>query len=71
MKKSSSRLPAMAALAMGLGTPAHAEDWKVVGQFGGFSVAKAHEIDKLRSLARFVRQITAEPFSTRIRGIAK
>jgi hypothetical protein len=49
MRKSADRLLAMAALAMGFGfgAPAHAEDWKIVGQFGGLSVAKAHEIDKM------------------------
>lgn len=48
MQKSSNRLFATAALAMslGLGMPAHAEDWKVVGQFGWFGVGKAYEIER-------------------------
>ena len=48
MKKFSNRLFTLAGLALsfGLGTPAHAEDWKVVGTFGWFGVGKAYEIDK-------------------------
>ena len=48
MQKSSNRLFATAALAMslGLGMPVHAEDWKVVGQFGWFGVGKAYEIER-------------------------
>ena len=48
MHKSSNRLLATAALVMsvGLGTPAHAEDWKVVGQFGWYGVGKAYEIER-------------------------
>ena len=33
-------------MSVGLGTPAHAEDWKVVGQFGWFGVGKAYEIER-------------------------
>lgn len=48
VKKSSNHLVTLAGLALsfGLGTPAHAEDWKVVGTFGWFGVGKAYEIDK-------------------------
>jgi hypothetical protein len=48
MQKSSNRLFATAALAMSLGPgmPAHAEDWKVVGQFGWFGVGKTYEIER-------------------------
>ena len=48
MKKSSYRVFTLAGLALpfALGTPAHAEDWKVVGTCGWFSVGKAYEIDK-------------------------
>jgi len=48
MKKSSNRLFAVAALAMGFGlaNPVHAEDWKAVGSFGWFAVGKAYEVDK-------------------------
>ena len=43
MKESSNRLLAAAVLAMGFGfgTPAHAQDWNAVGQFGWFAVGKA------------------------------
>lgn len=34
------------AAALGLGFPAQAEDWKVVGQFGWFGVGKAYQIEK-------------------------
>jgi hypothetical protein len=48
VKKSSYRVFTLAGLALpfALGTPAHAEDWKVVGTCGWFSVGKAYEIDK-------------------------
>ncbi len=48
VEKSSWRLFAVAALArgFGVGTPAHAEDWKAVGQFGWLAVGKAYEIEK-------------------------
>jgi hypothetical protein len=31
---------------IGLGFPAHAEDWKAVGQFGWFGVGKAYPLEK-------------------------
>jgi hypothetical protein len=31
---------------IGLGFPAHAEDWKAVGQFGWFGVGKAYQLEK-------------------------
>ena len=33
-------------MSLGLGMPAHAEDWKVVGQFGWFGVGKTYEVEK-------------------------
>ena len=38
----------VAALVMGpgLSAPAHAQDWKVTGQFGAFGVGKVYQIDK-------------------------
>jgi len=35
-----------AGAALALSVPAHAEDWKVTGEFGWFGVGKAYEIDK-------------------------
>ena len=42
------RLGAVVTLAMSIafGTPAQAQDWKVVGQFGWFAVGKTYEIEK-------------------------
>jgi hypothetical protein len=37
---------AAVAAALGLGTPAHSEDWKPVGEFGSFAVSKAYQIEK-------------------------
>jgi hypothetical protein len=34
------------AVAFGLGSPAHAEDWKPAGQFGFFGVGKAYQVEK-------------------------
>jgi hypothetical protein len=37
---------AAVAAAFALGSPAHAEDWKAVGQFGWFAVGKVYPIEK-------------------------
>jgi hypothetical protein len=37
---------AAVAAAFGLGFPAYAEDWKIVGQFGSFAVGKTYQIEK-------------------------
>jgi hypothetical protein len=38
--------PTAVAAAVALGSPAHAEDWNAVGQFGWFAVGKVYPIEK-------------------------
>jgi len=48
MNRSRNGVCAAAALAMGFGlsAPVHAENWKVIGQFGWFGVGKAQQLEK-------------------------
>ena len=39
-------MTALTALSFGLASASHAEDWKVMGEFGWFGVGKAHEVEK-------------------------
>ena len=39
-------ITALTALSFGLASASHAEDWKVMGEFGWYGVGKAHEVEK-------------------------